>query len=65
MNNEEDVKHAEGADRGEAILPNIKVKRNQFFDLDEFNSEEKEIHEPELEPHGKDDLDVNITPGSK
>lgn len=42
MNNEEDVKEKGSETKGGLILPTINNKRNQFFDLDEFNSDEKD-----------------------
>lgn len=65
MNNEEDVKQKQEVDKGEVVLPNINVKRNQFFDLDEFNSEEKEVVESDVGPRGHEEIDKNIMPANK
>ena len=44
MNNEEDVKKSQDGDKDDNKLPTINGNgnRNQFFDLDDFNSDDKE-----------------------
>ena len=42
MNNEEDVKKSADGDNADGKLPTINGNRNQFFDLDDFNSDDKD-----------------------
>ncbi|MEM1002751.1 MAG: hypothetical protein AAGH46_08885 [Bacteroidota bacterium] len=63
MNNEEDVKVKENDPKNGVVLPTIK-NRNQFFDLDDFNSDEKDQEKNGANGNNDENLE-QMTPGAK